>query len=178
MKDRIVIDLGQLMDEIFEATQNFGDAFKHGFSFGKRGKENPFHWDENIDYYPHYSYPPSNVFMTEDRTLVLEFALAGFPEESIDLQFQGDYLVLNVKAPEQPEEEPNVRYFKRRLKMKGIDDQKFYAPEDKFDRENVKAVYRNGLLRVTVPSRETVETKEGVRVNIVVDADEGTEKGE
>jgi len=172
MKDRIVIDLGQMMDEIFEATRDFGDAFKNGFSFGKRGKDQPFHWDENVDYYPHYSYPPSNVYLKEDRTLVLEFALAGFAEESIDLQFQGDYLVLNVKAPEEPAEEPNVRYFKRRLKMKGVEDQKFYAPEDKFDRENVKAVYKNGLLRVTIPSKETITEKEGVKVEIVVDAEE------
>ena len=177
MKDRVVIDFGQMMDEIFEATKDFGEAFKHGFSFGKQGKGHPFNWDENVDYYPHYSYPPANVYMKEDKTLVLEFALAGFAEDDIDLQFQGDHLVLNVKAPEQTEDE-QVRYFKRRLKLKGVEDQKFYAPEDKFDRENVQAVYRNGLLRVTIPSKETVSEKESVKVDIVVEGDDEASREE
>ena len=174
MKDRIVMDLGQMMDEIFEATQNFGEAFKHGFSFNKRDQDSPFRWNENVDFYPNHSYPPANVYMKSDRTLVLEFALAGFAEADIDLQFQGDYLVLNAKAPESTaddgdESKEEVRYFKRRLKLKTIEDQKYYAPEDKFDREQVKAAYRNGLLRVTIPSKETVSSKEGVKVDIVAD---------
>ncbi len=176
MKDRIVIDLGQMMDEIFEATQNFGDAFKHGFSFGKPGRDNPFRWDENVDYYPHYSYPPANIFMKEDRTMVLEFALAGFAEDDIDLEFQGDYLALNAKAPEEPGEGTEVRYFKRRLKLKDVENQKFYVPEDKFDHERVKAVYKNGLLRVTIPSKETTAAKEGVKVRIVVEGDDAKEE--
>lgn len=172
MKDRIVIDLGQMMDEIFEATQNFGDAFKHGFNFGKPGKDQPFHWNDNVDYYPNFSYPPANVYLTTDRTMVLEFALAGFAESDIDLQFQGDHLVLNAKAPKRDAEASEVRYFKRRLKLKDIENQKFYVPEDKFDREQVKATYRNGLLTVRVPSRETVGEKEGVKVDIKFESEE------
>ena len=176
MKDRIVIDFGRMMDEIFEATQSFGDVFKNGFSCGKRSSDSPFHWDENVDYYPQHSYPPSNVFMKKDRTLVLEFALAGFAEESIDLQFQGDYLVLNAKAPEEQEESEDVRFFKRRLKLKSLQDQKYYAPEDKFDREQVKAIYKNGLLTITIPSRETTTTKEGIKVDIVNEDAAGDDK--
>ena len=166
MKDRIVIDLGQLMDEIFEATQSFGEAFKNGFNFSHREK-GPFRWDENVDYYPHQSYPPANIYLTEDRTMVFEFALAGFTESGINLEFQGDYMVLSAKAPESPETPEGVRYFKRRLKLKDIKEQKYYAPADKFDREKVKAVFRNGLLKVTIPSKESFETREGVKINIV-----------
>ena len=166
MKDRIAIDLGQMMDEIFEATKGFGEAFKNGFNFSHRD-EGPFHWDQNVDYYPHHSYPPANVYITEDRTLVFEFALAGFSESSIQLEFQGDYMVLSAKAPEEGDKPENVRYFKRRLKLKDIEEQKYYAPEDKFDREKVKAVYRNGLLKVTIPSLEIVESKEGIKIEIV-----------
>ena len=166
MKDRIVIDLGQLMDEIFEATQSFGEVFKNGFNFSHREK-GPFNWNENVDYYPHHSYPPANIYITENRTMVFEFALAGFDESSINLEFQGDYMVLSVGAPETSETPDGFRYFKRRLKLKEIKEQKYYAPADKFDREQVKAVFRNGLLRVTIPSKETYETKEGVKINIV-----------
>ena len=166
MKDRIVIDLGQMMDEIFEATKGFGEAFKNGFNFNHR-PESPFNWDQNVDYYPHHSYPPANVYITEDRTLVFEFALAGFSETEINLEFQGDYMVLSAKAPKDADKPEEIRYFKRRLKLKDITDQKYFVPADKFDREQVKAVFNNGLLKVTIPSLENVESKEGIKINIV-----------
>ena len=171
MKDRIVIDIAQLMDEIFEATQSFGDAFKKGFNFSHR-ERGPFHWDENMDFYPHHSYPPTNAYITEDRTMVFEFALAGFSESGINLQFQGDYMVLSAKATDDTEKPENVRYFKHRLKLKDIEDQKYFVPADKFDHDNVKAVYKNGLLKVTVPSLENVESKEGVKIHIVQEDEE------
>ena len=171
MKDRIVIDLGQMMDEIFEATQSFGEAFKNGFDFSHRGK-GPFNWDETVDYYPHHSYPPANAFITGDRTLVFEFALAGFNESSISLEFQGDYMVMSAKAPEDPEKPEEIRYFKRRLKLKDIENQKYFVPGDKFDREKVKALFKNGLLRVTIPSFENVESREGIKINIVQEDEE------
>ncbi|MBT3276155.1 MAG: Hsp20/alpha crystallin family protein [Spirochaetales bacterium] len=166
MKDRFSVDLGQMMDEIFEATKDFGEAFKNGFNFSGSGK-GPFRWDENVDYYPHQSYPPANVYITKDRTMVFEFALAGFDESGIDLQFQGDYMVLSAKAPVSDEKPDDIRYFKRRLKLKDVADQKYFVPADKFDREQVKALFKNGLLKVTVPSLENVETKEGIKINIV-----------
>ena len=166
MKDRMVIDLGQMMDEIFEATKDFGEAFKNGFNFNQK-TDHPFHWDENVDYYPHHSYPPANVYITNDRTLVFEFALAGFSETDISLEFQGDHMVLSAKAPEVADKPKDVRYFKRRLKLKDLAEQKYFVPADKFDREKVKAVFRNGLLKVTVPSLENVESKEGIKINIV-----------
>jgi HSP20 family molecular chaperone IbpA len=171
MKDRIVIDFAQMLDEIFEATQSFGEAFKKGFKFSHR-ENGPFHWDENVDFYPHHSYPPANAYLTEDRTLVFEFALAGFPESGINLEFQGDHMVLSAKAPEDTVKPDEVRYFKRRLKMKSIDGQKYFVPADKFDHDKVKAVYKNGLLKVTIPSVENVESKEGVKINIVQEDEE------
>ena len=167
MRDKMYMDLGQIMDEIFGAAEKFGDMFGKGFKFHHEDKGHPHGWNENVDYYPHHSYPPANVYMTADRTLVFEFALAGFDESSIDLQFQGDYMVLSAKVPEDSDRPDDIRYFKRRLKFKEISDQKYYAPEDKFDRENVKAVFRNGLLRVTIPSKDVAETKEGIKIEIV-----------
>jgi len=94
-----------------------------------------------------------NVFLTADRTLVFEFALAGFDEKNIDLSFQGDYMIFSARIiVDQPVEE-NVRFFKRRLKLKDIDKQKYFVPADKFNQENVKAVFRNGILRITVPAQ-------------------------
>ena len=172
------MDLGNIFDEIFEAARDFHDEFRR--SFDARGNDcrgnredgrstedertgrgwpggPSWIFDDNTDYYPNYSYPPMNVFMTSDRNLIFEFALAGFDEKDISLSFQGDYMVFSASMPQaaaphdaaddsarsaggnaaHPEE--NVRYFKRRLKMKDIEKQKYFVPLDKYAQDKVKA---------------------------------------
>lgn len=161
MKDKIVIDLQKIMDEIFEATKSFGDAVKDGFeSMGSQ-------WGEgNVDFYPAYSYPPANVYITKEKELVFQFALAGFDPDKIELCFQGDYMVLSAMPLEQSTED--IRYFKRRLKFKEVTEQKYFAPSDKFDRSKVKAVFSHGLLTVSMPGKDKPEEKKE-KINIKVE---------
>ena len=163
MKDKFFFDLGRIMDEIFDAAENLGKAFKDGFSCPEN-----FCWDEKVDFYPAYSYPPANVYLTKDKELIFEFALSGFKKEDIELLFQGDYMVLTVKTPQEGNEDKykEVRFFKRRLKFKDISDQKYYAPASRFNREKVDAVYTNGLLTVTIPPDQNFSQEEGVKINI------------
>jgi len=186
---RNYMDLGSIFDEIFEAAQDFKDEFHRkynlhdsegtGFSQGPFvfDKQNFQHFDENTDYYPNYSYPPMNVLMAEDRTLVFEFALAGFDEKDISLSFQGDYMVFSARigkpvenyedSPAKYPGEENVRYFKRRLKMKDIEKQKYFVPLDKYAQEKVKAVYKNGILRVSIPPKDEPDQNDGIKIEIV-----------
>jgi len=172
------IDIGRILDEIFDATEEFRTAFQHGMNHesGEQGPKDWFkrkyHWDENQDFYPSYGYPPANISLTPEREMVLEFALAGFPEDNIELQFQGDYLVLSATVPEEMKAAEDRKYFKRRLKLKDVVSQRYYVPEDKFDREKVKAKYKNGLLIVTVPPKEDLETQNGIKVEIVKEDEE------
>ncbi len=169
---RTQFDLGALFDEIFEAARGISDSFKD-FPFD-RGPFGPW-GPEGVDFYPNYSYPPMNLSMTRDRALIFEFALAGFEEKDISLSFQGDYMCFEAKAPagsdDGAESGEGRRYLKRRLKMKDIERQKYFVPADKFEQTAVKAIFRNGILRVTVPAREKPETTEGVRINIVNEDD-------
>lgn len=181
--NKVYVDLGTIFDEIFEAAKDFGDEFQSNFrrygdgsSFSDRGpfaERGPFAGgkDDNVDYYPNYSYPPMNVYMLSDRSMVFEFALAGFDEKNVSLSFQGDYMVFSahMEAEELPEE--GVRFFKRRLKLKDIEKQKYYVPLDKFSQEKVKASFRNGILKVIVPPKEETETPEGIKIEIVKDGD-------
>ncbi|GHV96129.1 hypothetical protein AGMMS50293_24490 [Spirochaetia bacterium] len=185
------MDMGSIFDDIFEAAQDFKDEFHrnfnrcgpeaNGFGQGPFGFGKYF-FDENTDFYPNYSYPPMNVFMTEDRTMVFEFALAGFDEKDINLSFQGDYMVFSAKIADKSEQpdsippintsetkysEENVRYFKRRLKMKDIEKQKYYVPLDKYAQDKVKAIYKNGILRVSIPPKEEPDQSDGIKIEIV-----------
>jgi len=189
MNKRPYMDIGSIFDDIFEAAKDFGERMKN-FAPGFEGPGDPDEHDEGsgkrpgchgmgggawfeahgedyVDYYPNYSYPPLNVYMLPDKSLVFEFAVAGFDEKNMSLSFQGDYMVFSAKidVTEQPEE--GVRYFKRRLKLKDIDKQKYYVPADKFDQEKVKAAFRNGILKVTVPPKDVVDTPEGIKIEIV-----------
>lgn len=182
MNKRPYMDIGAIFDDIFEAAKDFGERVKNftpGFGGPEHEGEEPrpgchgmgsvwfdSHGDDNVDYYPNYSYPPANVYMLPDKSLVFEFALAGFDEKNISLSFQGDYMVFSAKIDaEKPEE--GVRYFKRRLRLKDIDKQKYYVPADKFDQAKVKAVFRNGILKVTIPPKEVVDIPEGIKIEII-----------
>lgn len=169
---RSYLDLGEVFDEIFDAAQDFRNEFHHNWP----GFESHFrhHDQENADFYPNYSFPPMNVYMNADRSLGFEFALAGFDEKNISLAFQGDYMIFSAAIGEnggaEDESEsfnPNVRYFKRRLKFKDIEKQKYYVPLDKYDQEKVKAVFKNGVLRVTIPPRDEVEQSDGIKIEIL-----------
>ena len=168
-------DLGGIFDEIFEAAQNFRDEFQNEFQekFKNRVYGNHGIFDENTDYYPNYSYPPMNVFMLEDRSLVFEFALAGFEEKDINLSFQGDYMLFSAKITgtgeraEDEQPEPGIRYFKRRLKLKDIEKQKYFVPLDKYAQDQVKAVFRSGILRVSIPPKKEPDMHEGIKIEIV-----------
>jgi HSP20 family molecular chaperone IbpA len=188
------MDLGSIFDEIFEAAQDFKDEFHRNFNqygngmgpegcgrgrFGPGGIFGKNFFDENTDFYPNYSYPPMNVYMTADRSMIFEFALAGFDEKDISLSFQGDYMVFSAriaettateKAGEEAADSPpddNIRYFKRRLKMKNIEKQKYYVPLDKYAQDQVKAVYKNGILKVRVPPKDEPDQNDGIKIEII-----------
>lgn len=175
--NKVYVDLGTIFDEIFEAARDFRDEFQENFQqygnhFGKHGPfgdRGPFGSanDEPVDYYPSYSYPPMNVYMLADRSLIFEFALAGFDEKDISLSFQGDYMVFSAKMSLEVPADDSVRYFKRRLKLKDIEKQKYYVPMDKYMQDKVKAVFKNGILRIAVPPKEESFTQEGIKIEIL-----------
>jgi HSP20 family molecular chaperone IbpA len=137
-----------------------------------------------------------NVYMTADRSMNFEFALAGFDEKDISLSFQGDYMVFSARIGEAwggdrnpgegarqdcenggpncggyPPIDENVCYFKRRLKMKDIEKQKYYVPLDKYAQEKVRAVYRNGILKVVIPPKDEPDQNDGIRIEILKEGD-------
>jgi len=156
------MDLNKFLDEVFGQVDTFSEKFQTEMerTFHSRGP-----WVEGLDFYPAYVYPPMNVYLTTEKDLVIEMALAGFQQEDLELQFVGDYLLFSAR-PQVVEENEDLRYLKRRLKLKPVDQQKYYVPADKFDQTKVSAAFKNGLLRIMIPSRTVVTPKEGFKVEI------------
>ena len=168
MTNRVfTFDLGRIMDEAFKFAESFGEEF--GRDAAEKMRQAAEHFGRgpfgNPDYYPAYMYPPSTIYLTREKKLVLEVALAGFEEKDIGVQFRGDHLLFSAKAP-RAEAEEGVQYFQRRLKLKDIEEQRYYVPADQFDQAGTQARFHNGLLRIIVPPREKVETGEEIRIDI------------
>lgn len=156
------MDLNKFLDEVFGQVEGISEKLQTEMerTFQSRGP-----WSEGLDFYPAYAYPPMNVYLTNEKDLVIEMALAGFQQDDLELQFAGDYLHFSAR-PQIVEEPEGLRYLKRRLKLKPVEQQKYYVPADKFDQAKVTASFKNGLLRILIPSKSVVTPKEGFKVEI------------
>jgi len=169
MTNRVfTFDLGRIMDEAFKFAESFGEAFDHEAAEKMRRAAEQFGRGPfgNPDYYPAYMYPPATIYLTREKKLVVELALAGFEEQDISVQFRSDHLLFSAKAPKPVENDEGVQYFKRRLKLKDIEEQRYYVPAEKFDQAGTEARFHNGLLRLVVPPREQPESGDEIKIRI------------
>jgi HSP20 family molecular chaperone IbpA len=130
----------------FELVRWFDDLFDMGFGMMTN---TPIHFD-----WPQY--PPMNVSVRENKDVRFEFALAGYSQSEVDLSFAGDHMVLKAERKNQQAE--GEKYLHMGIKSAKIES-KYYVPSEKYDAENTEAVWKDGLLVVTIPSREKKETK-------------------
>jgi HSP20 family molecular chaperone IbpA len=158
-------DFSNLFDDISKAAKDFQREFSRytqdRYNYGNQGGGG-----ENSDW------PPANIY-TAGGSIVFEFALAGFAENDISLVFQGDYMLLSavckntLKNCGTQEDMPDDRqYSKRSLRMDPVERQKYYVPADKYAQEKTKAVYKNGLLRVSIPAKDEDDFAGCVKVSI------------
>jgi len=92
-------------------------------------------------------YPVSDIYDDSDGNTVLEFALAGFSKEELTVKVNPEMRRITVKG-ELGDGAGNRKIAKRSF-------QKTYVNYDSMlDLSNVSAKYENGLLRVTIPTKE------------------------
>lgn len=114
--------------------------------------------DSRVALYRDVVYPPMNVWANQDsKDLILEFAVAGIPQDKVSIDVEGDYLILGVDKSEE-EKRDNYRLIRRGIKA-GATKQKIYVPTSKYDTENIQAQMVNGLLLVKIPSREEAKPR-------------------
>ena len=53
------------------------------------------------------------------------------------------------------------------IKLKDVEKQKYYVPADKFAQDRVRAIFRDGILKITVPPKEESDTPEGIKIEIL-----------
>jgi len=95
------------------------------------------------------SFPPVNVYSKEDKTIVYEFALAGYDKKDISLEFENNYMVLKL---EKPKREDYGKIIYQKLKLSS-DVKRYHLPSDKFFYDKAVATFKNGILLVEIPSK-------------------------
>lgn len=96
-------------------------------------------------------FPPMNIMADEDENLVIQMAIAGYPQDGVDLSYKDDYLTVKLT----PEESP-LKGFK--VKMKGIRSSKaerrIAVPSKEFDANKAEASNKDGILTIKIPRKE------------------------
>jgi molecular chaperone IbpA len=99
-------------------------------------------------------YPPSNFYVFEDGTNVIELAVAGYPKEDISIDVKGGYVVISGK---QQKEVEGIKYVNKGISRKAFETKYKMLTEIK----DVTASYTDGILKVVV----TPDSRE-IKVNI------------
>lgn len=137
-------DLNSLVDGFIDTAKNITE------NIVDKGEE--FVKESGIkdlkDYYPFYSWPPLNLYTTEDNCIVYEFGLPGFIKDDVTIDFEGNYMIFSGRLSNIYSTGSTVRSFKSKLKLADIKEQRYYLPEEKYSRKDYSMHMKNGLLRL------------------------------
>jgi HSP20 family molecular chaperone IbpA len=98
-------------------------------------------------------YPVADIYTAEDGSTVMEFALAGFAKEDLNIEVKPEKRSITVSATTGVDSETETS---RRIARRNF--QKSYINyDDNLDLSNLSASFENGLLTVTVPTRPEVQ---------------------
>ena len=100
-----------------------------------------------------------DIYKDEDKFLV-ELEMAGFDKEDIHVEFKGDILSIQAEHKEASEEEEK-NYFYQSRSYKNVHRQMRFSG---IDEEKVKANYKNGVLKVTLPTKVKSEASNKIEV--------------
>lgn len=145
-------DINKLVDGFIDTAKNITE------SMVEKGSE--FVRDSGLkdlkDYYPFYSWPPLNLYVSIDNCMIFEFGLPGFIKDDISISFEGDFMIFSAKLSNIYSTGEHVQSFKSKLKLTDISPQKYYLPEEKYNRKNYSMHMKNGLLRVIFTPEEVL----------------------
>jgi len=162
-------DFGGSLDEFIQMAREFGEKMKNMAPEMDPLFEHCCGAGVRHDRWRSYFYPPVNIYAKADGSLVLEFALAGFEESAVSVTFQGDYLVLAAKAATGSEDGDEGRFSRRGFRPRDIERQKYRVPAEDYAQELAKAVFKNGVLTVTVPPKKSEGSD--IKIEIVKEGD-------
>ncbi len=104
-----------------------------------------------------FNYPPMNFWINEEsKDLEIELAIAGIPKEDVDLSFEGDYLLINIKNSFKEKE--GFKLIQRGIRRSECKN-RVYIPASKYDATKATAAFNDGILKVIIPAKEEMKPR-------------------
>lgn len=100
----------------------------------------------------HRGVPALNI-KEDDRELSLELRVPGMNKEDIRLDYNDGILTISGERNEEKEEKDKEKYLRREFSSCSFH-RSFELPEDRYDVAKARAVYKDGILEVTLPKKE------------------------
>lgn len=175
-------DFDRVFEELGKAARGLGDFLREAVEEGgawmegeARRQGKGFEWRFDADAcgpgpagdYGFPFHPRSNVYKNSAGDLVFEFLLPGFEESGLQLGFSGDSMVLKARLPEELRNREGAEWRRRGFVLREVERREYPVPAERYEQEKAKAVFKNGILTVTIPSKDSFESAEGIRVEIV-----------
>lgn len=102
--------------------------------------------------------PRTDIFETEED-IVLVIDMPGVSEGSIDITLEKDTLTITGISVVEAPEDHTLAFSEYRVG----DYERNFRVTDQIDKENIQAVYKDGILRLTLPKADEVKIK---KINI------------
>ena len=97
----------------------------------------------------------------KDNKYHVEMDIPGFDKKDIKVECDKGYLTITAQKEEKEEEHKDKNYIRRERRY-GTYKREFYLGE--LDSEKINAEFKDGVLTVTVPKKEEVETKTVIEI--------------
>lgn len=115
----------------------------------RKGEGGSVRWNMDLGLFPFY-----DSRNAEDGTLVFRFLLPGCDEAGIQLTFAGDTMVLKAKLSDSYADAGKDKPFF----LYNVERREYHVPAARYDQAASKAVLRNGVLTVSIPSVENSDS--------------------
>ncbi len=98
----------------------------------------------------------------KDSNYVIELDIPGFDKKDIQIECDNDVLTITAEKSNELNEDDDKRYIRReRVYGKVVRSFTFAS----INQEGIKAEFNNGILKVTIPKQEQVETKKVIAID-------------
>ncbi len=93
----------------------------------------------------------------------IEMDMPGFSKEDITIETNDGYLTIKATKNDEVNEEDSNKNYIRRERSYGEYERSFYLGD--LDQDNINASFNNGVLKITVPKKETPDNKKKIEIN-------------
>lgn len=92
----------------------------------------------------------------------IEMDIPGFNKDEISVETKDGYLTITAEKNNEVKEEEQEKNYIRRERVYGKYERSFYLGD--LDEDKIDAKFDNGMLLITVPKKEEVETKKIIEI--------------